>query len=299
MGVMRWKVGLLLAAHHVWATPGGPARRVCSSASSIPSMVTSDRLFRSIEVKEEEHHASSCISSWGRVLDAGTGDHSLNWLTSLPIDSLVAVTGDKPRSLSLRKSFPQPNVEILAGNWNDPTFLEGQEFDVVIADYLVGAIEGHAPYFQDEIFPRLFKHVASGGRLYVVGLQPITMSLDPAKRKTTQEKLVLEMQLVRDACILLAGHRPYREFPLDWILRHLSHAGFNVVSHASFPNRYTTSMIKRQIAVGRNKLPLFLDKNVANSMEAYLSELDRQAEAATTEGPFEFGFDYVVAATKP
>ncbi|RHY90744.1 hypothetical protein DYB37_003514 [Aphanomyces astaci] len=262
-------------------------------------MTTTDRLFRSIEVKEEEHHAPNCISSWGRVLDAGTGDHSLKWLKSLPTEAIVAVTGDTNRAVSLRKKFPEPHMNILAGNWNDPSFLEGQVFDVVIADYLVGAIEGHAPYYQDQIFHRLFRHVADGGRLYIVGLQPITMSLDPSKPKSAQEELVLEMQRVRDACILLAGHRTYREFPVDWILRQTAQAGFQVQSHTTFPNKYSASMIKRQVAVGRNKLPLILDQGVADSLEKYLATLDKQAEDVTNDGSFEFGYDYVVSAVKP
>ncbi|KAF0699595.1 Aste57867_9846 [Aphanomyces stellatus] len=287
-------------AHNVWAHP--PLHTSATSAGGVcmqRTMVTTDRLFRSIEVKEESFHPDNCVASWGRVLDAGTGDHSLNWLKTLPIDSLVAVTGDTTRAVGLRKNFPQSHVEILAGNWNDPTFLDGQVFDVVIADYLVGAVEGHAPYFQDQVFPRLFRHVADGGRLYVVGLQPITQSIaDTARPKSTQEKLVLEMQRVRDACILLAGHRPYREFPVDWILRQMEHAGFHVEAHTTFSNKYSASMIKRQIAVGRNKLPLFMDHAVAASMGSYLDDLDRQAVEATKDGSFEFGFDYVVAATK-
>lgn len=38
--------------------------------------------------------------------------------------------------------------EIVIGNWRDERFLEGQVFDTVLADYLVGAIDGFAPYFQ-------------------------------------------------------------------------------------------------------------------------------------------------------
>jgi 2-polyprenyl-6-methoxyphenol hydroxylase-like FAD-dependent oxidoreductase len=39
-----------------------------------------------------------------------------------------------------------------------------------IADYLVGAIDGFSPYFQDRAFPRLARHLAPGGRMYVIGL---------------------------------------------------------------------------------------------------------------------------------
>lgn len=38
--------------------------------------------------------------------------------------------------------------EIVVGNWRDEQFLEGRVFDTVLADYLVGAIDGFAPYYQ-------------------------------------------------------------------------------------------------------------------------------------------------------
>jgi hypothetical protein len=220
------------------------------AGNSVPksNMATTDRLFRQIEIHEDSYHPPNESSqSWYRVLDAGTGDHSLSWLVTLPIEDIVAVTGDSKRAAVMRVEFPQKHVKIVSGNWDDPFFLEGQVFDVVIADYLVGAIEGHAPYFQDQIFQRLFRHVAPGGRLYVVGLQPITMSLEKTELLTSRDKLILEMQRVRDACILLAGHLPYREFPLDWIYRQMTMAGFEVRSQQKFPNIYTAYTIKRQV----------------------------------------------------
>jgi hypothetical protein len=52
--------------------------------------------------------------------------------------------------------------------------LAGETFDVVIADYLVGSIDGFAPYYQDQIYARLRPHVTK--HLYVAvsndGTQP-------------------------------------------------------------------------------------------------------------------------------
>ena len=52
--------------------------------------------------------------------------------------------------------------------------LAGETFDVVIADYLVGSIDGFAPYYQDQIYARLRPHVTK--HLYVTvsndGTQP-------------------------------------------------------------------------------------------------------------------------------
>lgn len=55
----------------------------------------------------------------------------------------------------------------------DEDLLEGKKYDTILADYLVGAIDGFSPYFQDQIFERITLHLNPGGRLYVVGLQPI------------------------------------------------------------------------------------------------------------------------------
>ncbi|OQR98227.1 hypothetical protein ACHHYP_08999 [Achlya hypogyna] len=273
---------LLVALAAVLVAGGTDDVKTCTT-----TMVTTDRLFRYMEIAVEK------TTSWGRVLDAGTGDHSLNWLKTLPMDALVAVTGDAVRAVGLREKFPEPHIEVLAGNWNDPRFLEGQQFDVIVADYLVGAIEGHAPYYQDEIFPRLLPLLAPGGRLLVAGLQPITMSVPTGQALTAQDKLILEMARTRDACILLAGHRTYREFPLDWILRQMERSGLHIDSHSQFANVY------KSVQVGRNKLALVQDAVVAKALGKYLDKLDKQADEATRDGPFEFGFDYVVTATKP
>lgn len=37
---------------------------------------------------------------------------------------------------------------MVIGNWQDENFLKDRVFDTVLADYLVGAIDGFAPYFQ-------------------------------------------------------------------------------------------------------------------------------------------------------
>lgn len=138
-----------------------------------------------------------------------------------------------------------PAKEILVGNWQDPGFLEGRKYDTILADYLLGAVDGSvtcapslsfyfffliirpfrfAPYFQDKLFGRLSQHLKPGGRLYISGLNPIPEELDgPGDvfcRITKVRKAVLEIVAsnditdqtkVRDACIKLAGDRTYRE----------------------------------------------------------------------------------------
>ena len=48
-------------------------------------------------------------------------------------------------------------------------------------------------------------HLNPGGRIYIVGMNPI-----PDHSSNPAAELVTEVRRARDACILLAGHRPYR-----------------------------------------------------------------------------------------
>ncbi len=64
-----------------------------------------------------------------------------------------------------------------------------------------GAVDGFSPYYQDIILDKLRQHVSPGGRLYVVGMQPISdTAVQPAA-------VVSEVRRARDSCILLAGQR--------------------------------------------------------------------------------------------
>merc|ERR1719384_2731045 len=169
-------------------------------------------------------------------------------------------------------------------------------FDTILADYLVGAMDGFSPYYQDMIFPRLAKHLVPGGRIYVVGLNPI-----PDKVNDDAD-IFCRVTKLRDACILLAGHRCYREYPIDWIERHLERAGLKVMSSSQFPIMYSHAAIVRQLNVARSKLPLFLSKTLAKEMGEEIDKLEKESKEATDRSPngrLKLGFDYVVSAEKP
>ena len=230
---------------------------------------------------------------WGSVLDAGTGAHSLRFLMGLPSTGWTAITGDPVRAANLTREHGaamRPGDRIIAGNWTDPTLLFGEGFDTVLADYLLGALDGFAPYFQDRLFSRLRPLVR--GRLYVVGLQPY-----PDAAETPGGRLILEIARLRDACILLAGDRCYREYPLDWTLRHLEVAGFVIQDAARFPIRYAARFINGQLDVCTRKLPRFADPDLARQMASHIEALRARALAfADAAGGIAFGEDYVVTA---
>lgn len=92
---------------------------------------------------------------WGSMLDAGAGVKSLQWIRTLPTDSWTAITAAPGMADSVRAALGEairPQDRLLVGNWIDDDLLAGETFDTVLVDYLVGAIEGFAPYWQDRAF---------------------------------------------------------------------------------------------------------------------------------------------------
>lgn len=236
---------------------------------------------------------------WGRVLDAGTGKHSLRWINGLETDGWTAVTGDPARERTLVRELGdvvRAKDEVVTGNWGDDAFLRGEVYDTVIADYLLGALDGFAPYHQDRLFKRLRPHV--GKRIYVVGLQPYADGIVPGDGHDTEAgQLVLEIARLRDACILLAGHRCYREYPHEWVVRSLQNSGYTVREAVGVHIVYRERFINGQLDVCLRKLKLFRDKNLAAAMTRQIEELrERAMDACKRLDGLRFGSDYVVAA---
>lgn len=216
---------------------------------------------------------------WGSVLDAGTGEHSLGWLGTVGASAITAVTVEAWRMPGLKDLVP--GTRVVLGQWTDPALLAGERFDVVLADYVIGAIDGHAPYFQYGYLERIRPNVAD--RLYLVGLEP-----------PPQDGSILdEVCRLRDAAITLAGHRCYREYPRDLVLKWLDQAGYDVVESAAFPNRLAARFVNGQLDVASRKLPYFKDRGLATAFEGHIADVRARALAAV---PLVWGEDWVIAA---
>lgn len=230
---------------------------------------------------------------WGRVLDAGTGEHSLGWLLSKQTESVTAVTGAPARETALRGTFADSLREedrVLTGNWTDPLLLHGERFDTVLADYLLGAVDGFAPYFQHRLFGRLAPHVA--GRLYIVGLEPI-----PYRADSEGGRLILEVNRLRDACILLANHRCYREYPRDWVVGNLQEHGYRVEEVETIGIVYKHRYVDGQLDVCLRKLPYLRDRRLSAELHRHIEQLrERCHHHLSVHGSIPFGSDYVIAA---
>jgi hypothetical protein len=150
-----------------------------------------------------------------------------------------------------------------------------------VVDYVIGAIDGHAPFFQYDYLERIRPHVRK--RVYLVGLEP------PPR----DGSLLDEVCRVRDAGILLAGHRCYREYPRTIVERWLERAGYRVLDAKEFPNRIGARFVNGQLDVAVRKTRLFKDLALADAMRRNIEAL---RERALAQGEVTWGADYVIAA---
>lgn len=233
---------------------------------------------------------------WGSMLDAGTGVKSLEWIATLPTERWAAVTASHSMANEIRRTLdspPRAQDRLLVGNWINDSLLTGEGFDTVLVDYLVGAVEGFAPYWQDRVFDRLRPLVNQGGRLYVIGLEPYV----PNQPETEGGKIIWEIGRVRDACLLLAGERPYREYPMDWMLRKLGQSGFGIQEVRQFPIRYRARFVNGQLNMCLGRLERFASSDVAATMRTYVEDIRTRALTfADANDGIRHGHDYVIAA---
>lgn len=243
-------------------------------------------LFRHIETLQAG-------KDWGAFLDAGTGVNSSLWSTDLTTRRWCGVTGSHGHAKQVRDTVGprlRPEDRLIVGNWIDEDLLRGEVFDTVLADYLLGAIEGFAPYFQAQLFARLRPHV--GRRLYVVGLDPYIVGEAP----TEAAKLVRAIGRLRDTCLLLADETPYREYPAEWTLNALHAAGYRLAASRRFANRYRESWVNSQLDMGLRRLARLPDQALAAAMTDQIETL--RAKALTVcrrEDGLRHGHDYVIA----
>jgi len=319
-----------------------------------------DALFGCIEREHNTPHPRP----FGAVLDAGTGLHSLRWIATLPakgMTSFTAITADETMRRNVQREADALGIrhlgQILMGNWfaesatsdNDKStssnsiissssssritksdfdhILNGQLFDTILVDYLIGAMDGFSPYQQDLMLPKLAQYLKPNtGRLYIVGLEPIPDSVPTSSTSNPDANIVCRVRQVRDACILLAGHRCYREYPATWIERQLllpipttttirsNHTKtpsmpppqhyWRHVCTRRFPILYRHATIVRQINVARSKFPYFpstSNPSLVDAMRRLLDDLELESLQATQRSPtgkIQLGFDYVIVAER-
>lgn len=288
---------LLLPCHQHGVFCNAMISSSANNSSSRKVYGSDDALFGSIE---KEH----LPRSFGKFLDAGTGLHSIRWIATLHegnkgLTEFTAVTADKTMQTNVQAEVDALDMSsrgnVIIGNWfgDPPIELEENSFDTILADYLIGAMDGFSPYRQDEMIGKLIKYLKPGGRLYIVGLEPIP---DTAPGDAN---IICQVRRIRDACILMAGHRCYREYPVEWIHRQIRQQHSNeleLIHSTRFPIMYRHATIVKQINVGRSKFSSFPTPELAEEMRKVLDDLELKSKEATERsagGRIKLGFDYM------
>ncbi len=232
---------------------------------------------------------------WGAVLDAGTGVNSLSWVAGLPTERWTAVTGSANEADWVREEFAakqRPKDQVVEGNWADATLLKDEVFDTVLADYLLGAIEGFAPYFQPYLFARL--RPLTRGTLYITGLEPYVPTIRP---ETKAGQIIWEIGRHRDACVLLSGHRPYREYPAQWVVDTLQRSGFAVQAVKHFTIGYKQKFVNAQIDLSSRGLEMVTDRTLAQALKQRGETLRTAAlDMINADGALRHCRNYVIVA---
>lgn len=235
---------------------------------------------------------------WGHFLDAGTGAKSLAWVGDLATTQWTAVTASQSMAKQSKAQFPgqmRDQDRILVGNWIDPKLLAGETFDTILLDYFVGAVDGFAPYWQESVMARFEPLLKPGGRLYITALDPYV----PIHGKDEVSQFVGDVGRLRDACLLLARERPYREFPLEWMLNHVERVGLKVIGGQKFPIRYRERWLEGQMAMCRARTKRFAHPELAQSMLAHVDSMEQKGrDLIAKHNGLAHGFDYVIAAQK-
>lgn len=231
---------------------------------------------------------------FGRVLDAGTGPRSIRWLSGLDTEAITAVTGEAMVAGQVQRllgEWQRPQDRMIVGNWSDAALLAGEQFDTVLADYLLGSVERVAPYFQERLFARL--RALTGGRIYIIGSEPYVVD----RPGDQAGALIWEVGRFRDACLTLLGKQHYREYPLEWVIAQLRRSGFKPVATRKFRASYKAEFINTQIDLSRAGLARFEDRALAQALDARGETLRRRAlEHIEAHGSISYGFSYLVAA---
>lgn len=232
---------------------------------------------------------------WGSFLDAGTGVQSISWVADLKTESWTAVSASPKHANRVReaaKSAQRAQDRIVLGNWVDPDLLKDEVFDTVLADYLLGAVEGFAPYFQPYLFSRLRQ--VTGKTLYVKGLEPYVPVMRPDDEAG---RILWEIGRFRDACVLLGRDIPYREYPARWVVDHLQVAGFSVQSLKHFPIEYKALFVNAQIDSVQPILSNLGDQKLASTLMARGEAIrDKALAKIKSEGALRSGQNYVIEA---
>mmetsp|Transcript_106877 Transcript_106877/g.212227 ORF Transcript_106877/g.212227 Transcript_106877/m.212227 type:complete len:351 (+) Transcript_106877:87-1139(+) len=237
--------------------------------------------------------------NWHKVLDVGSGLNSLSWLANATCADITAVVASEQTAVELRSAIKQgrferpvscaniggTRVEVLVGDWADPTFLGGGNWDAILADQLLSEIGLQSQW---PAVARLASNVRrGGGTLLVVGQEP-------AERDAAVERM-------RKAMLLLAGRADdYHDCPQSLVAWELNRSGLVIEASSKFPDTgplgrnapFTAGMIAKEASSSQ------LGPGVAEAVARLANEISK-AENASKAVQGVKGWKYAIAARRP
>jgi SAM-dependent methyltransferase len=229
-------------------------------------------------------------SAWGNVLDAGAGYGSMCWLLHQEYDTITEVTATESGiygASGLRQTTASvPGVDIVVGNWRDLTFMPDTTYDVVVSDYLLGAVEQHWPFGAGAMMDRLLRAVRPGGYLLLVGLEPYEGVLD--RSDNIHDRLVLDIEAIGDTAAAIVGEATYRELPEEWVRHEASvprHGGplFQVVASEQFSMRLTRASLMKQVEYAKRTAEKIADRELRVAYQRRIKALQHELHAEWPE----------------
>lgn len=234
------------------------------------------------------------VHSWGNVLDAGTGRASICWIARHNVTHVDAVTATSSGTYSQETvqraahRRTRATVNVVLGNWRDKSLLAGRQYDVVVADFLLGAVEMFWPYSQDAMLDRLFEMVRPGGYLLFVGLEPYDLLFEP-------KDVARRFEALGDAAALLSGGGSYRELPQEWVERQLTRkgSGFQVVSSKRFSSSLGPSYAHSQLEFATDQAKNLKNKRLRGAFLRSVSAMEDEAAGFSA-----WGQNYAIVARR-
>jgi hypothetical protein len=237
------------------------------------------------------------VQQWQKVLDVGSGMNSLSWLVKTTCADVTAVVAGKQTAAELHSAIQQgrferpvsctkvgTRVEVQVGDWADPTFLGGSDWDAILADQLLGGVRLQSQW---PAVARLASSVRRGGLLLFVGQEP-------AEGEAALDRM-------RKAMLLLAGRTgDYRECPQALISWELNRSGLVIEASSRFPDTgplaskaaFTAGMASQEALASQ------LEPGVAKAV-ARLADVISKAENASKAMRVVAGWKYAIAARRP
>lgn len=240
---------------------------------------------------------------WGDVIDAGSGPDSLAWLASAcTTRTIMAVTANESSKESILQSvhpYLKPSQDkVLVGKWQDPDFLKGHQYDVVVADWLLGSVEFFAPHFQVRLMRRLKELVKPGGYMLFNGREPDHLRDNGTG---TLRQILLDVDMLRDAATLLSLQTPYREMPQWWVETELKTLGFEVhKTHRMVIADNNPGWVQTQLDWAGHMVKMVQDPKLRTALEQRHEKLhERLNDFEPSPHELPFAYTYGIVAKRP